>query len=283
MHEEPSSWADFLFGLSLFQEAILTGMVAGAALGLLGVFIVLRRMVFVTAGLTQAAGLGVVLSFFAAIHLGVEVHPVLGAVLASLVAALALSAPSERLRISRESVLAAVWLLGSAGAVLFGSRILQEAHDVHAILFGPAVLVRPEDFVLVTGIGLGALLLAYPARRVLVFVGFDPDGARVQGLPVAWLEFGLLAVITLVVSVSTRALGALPVFAFSVAPAVAALMAAPRLSWVFPLAIVGGALSGFAGYLGAWRFDFPVGASQATAALLLVVLAVPVRLARGTA
>lgn len=278
MHEDPSGWADFVFGITLFREAILTGMVAGAALGFLGIFIVLRRMVFATAALTQAAGLGVALSFYCGIHLGIEVHPVLGAVVTGLLAAVLLSAPAEHLRLSRESVLAMVWLLGSAGAVLVGSRITQEAHDVAAILFGPAVLVRPEDFALVLGVGGLVLGLGFLGRHGLVFAGFDRDGARVQGLPVGLLELGLLAGLTLLVSVSTRALGALPVFAFSVGPAVAALLAAPRLSWALPLATAGGALAGFAGYLGAWLLDLPVGASQAAATLVLVGIAVPVRL-----
>lgn len=273
-------WADLWFGLSLFWEAILTGVVAGAALGYLGVHIVLRRMVFVAAGLTQAAGLGVVLAFYAGIHLGVTVSPVLGAAVTALLAAGVLSIPAGRLRISAEAVLAVVWLLGSAGAVLFGARITQEAHDIEAILFGPAVLVRPEDFVLVVAGGVAALGIAIWLRRGLVFSGFDPDGARVQGLPVRWLDFGLLALITLLVAVSTRALGALPVFAFSVAPGIAALMAAPRLGWAFPLAMIGGALAGLTGYAAAWVLDLPVGASQATAALVLVLLALPVRLIR---
>jgi len=280
LHSEPTSWADLLFALSLFREAILTGVIAGAVLGYLGVFIVLRRMVFVAAGLTQAAGLGVVLAFYSAIHLGVEVHPVLGAILGALAAAVVLSIPPDRLRISSESVLAAVWLLGSAGAVLFGSRIRQEAHDVESILFGPAVLVRPEDFVLVLGVAGIALALGVWMRRGVVLAGFDPDGARVQGVPVRWLDFGLLAIVTLLVSVSTRALGALPVFAFSVGPAIAALLAAPSLRYAFPLAFFGGALAGGCGYLSAWWLDFPVGASQAAVALGLVVLAVPIRLLR---
>jgi len=277
-HAAPApTWEDFTLAWELFQDPILCGVAAGVCLGWLGVHVVLRRMVFVTAALTQAAGLGVALSFYAAIHMGTAVPPLFGAFLACAAASLVVSLPAGRLALSRESLLAFAWLVAGGGAVLVGERITQEAHDVASILFGTAVLVRPEDLRAVLGLGGGALAVAIWWQRGLIFAGFDPDGARVQGLPVRALEVGLLLAITAAVASSTRALGALPVFAFSVLPAMAALMVAPRLSWAFPLAALGGAFAGGAGYLAAFFWDFPVGASQTAAAAALVAAAAPIR------
>jgi len=275
------TWGDFTAAFELFQDAILCGAVAGAALGFLGVFIVLRRMVFVTAAITQVAGLGVALGMFVGSHGDHGQEPVLWAIGVSLLAAGLFALDLSRVRLSRETVLAAVWLAGSAGAVLIGDRIAAEAHDVAAILFGSAVLVRHEDLELVLIVGLGALGLAAWARRGLLFAGYDPDGARVQGVPVRLLELGLLALVTLVVSVATRALGALPVFAFSVLPAMAALLVAGRLSVVFVLALVGGIACAVVGYMAAFFLNFPVGACQAAVGVVLVLLALPVKLLRG--
>ncbi|MFT5681881.1 MAG: zinc transport system permease protein [Myxococcota bacterium] len=274
------TWADFIAALPLFRDPILCAAVAGLALGYLGVFVVLRRMVFLTAVLTQASGMGVALGFFAGIHLGIEVPPALSAVGVALLVAAVLSVDVRRLSLSPESVLAAVWLACSAGAILLGDRITQEAHDIKAILFGTAVLVRPEDLTAVLAVSGVVLVVGIAWRRGLVFVGFDPDGARVQGLPVATLELTLMVLITLTVAVTTRALGALPVFAFSVLPAVAALMLTRRLSAVLVLAPILGLLSGVGGYMVAFFYSFPVGASQAGVAVALALLAAPVRLIR---
>ena len=92
------------------------------------------------------------------------------------------------------------------------------------------------------------------------------------------LELTLMALITLTVAVATRALGALPVFAFSVLPAMAALMLTRRLSAVLFLAPILGMLSGIGGYMVAFFYSFPVGASQAGVAVALAILAAPVRL-----
>lgn len=271
---------DLLLAFELFRDPILAGMAAGCVLGLLSVFVLLRRMVFVTAALTQSAGLGVALSFYADIHLALAVSPVLGAVGAALLAAVLLSPSPERLRMSRDSVLALVWLVGSGGAVLVGDRISQEAHDISAILFGTAVLVRPMDLWLVTGVGALVLFLTALLRRLWVFGGFDADGARVQGVPVGLLDLVFVLLLTLQVSVCTRAIGALPVFAFSVLPGMAALLVARRLDLILLLAGLGGALSGLLGYLLAFFAELPVGASQMAVAAGLVLLALPVRLLR---
>lgn len=283
MHTETPTWADFVAALDLFRDAILCGVVAGAVLGYLAVFIVLRRMVFLSATLSQTAGLGVALGLYADVRLGVHLPPALSALLVSLLGVALVSINTDRLRTSRESLLAGVWITAGALAVLVGDRIAAEAHDIAAILFGSAVLVRPGDLTLVLASGALVALVGVWWRRGFVFAGFDPDGARVQGLPVRTLELTLLALVTLEVAVATRALGALPVFAFSVLPGVAALLAAPRLVWAFPLAALGGALAGGVGYLAAFFLSMPVGASQAATAALLVLLALPLRLARGRA
>jgi zinc transport system permease protein len=80
--------------------------------------------------------------------------------------------------------------------------------------------------------------------------------------------------------VSARALGALPVFAFSTLPATAALLLGVSLPWTFGLAAAFGLLAGAGGFALAFRFDFPVGASQTVAAALLPVGALLGRLVR---
>ena len=69
MQSEALSWSAFWDGWELFRDPILCGAAAGLVLGFLGVYVVLRRMVFVSAAITHSAGLGVALAFYAQIHL----------------------------------------------------------------------------------------------------------------------------------------------------------------------------------------------------------------------
>jgi zinc transport system permease protein len=272
-------WAAFIGAWELFRNPMLCAMAAGAVLGFLGVFVVLRRMVFVSAGVTQSAGLGVALTFYFDIHLGLHLDPLLGAAALALIATLALSLDVSALPVPREALLGLVFALGGGGAVLLGDRISQEAHDIEAILFGSAVLVRPFDLLIVLVAGALVLGVCLWWLRGLVFASFDPDAARAQGLPVALLDRTLFVCIGVMVGVSARALGSLPVFAFSVMPAATALLMGLRLPWALAVATALGAVSGVSGYLFAFFYQFPVGGSQTVAACGLMVITLLVRLA----
>ncbi|MBC8132967.1 MAG: metal ABC transporter permease [Deltaproteobacteria bacterium] len=275
----------------IFSDAVATGTLAGALLGFLGVQIVLRRMVFASSAIAQAAALGVALSFWvptlidpighAASHAAdpsahivpLLFEPVIWALGASLLATLAFISNPVKLHLTRESILGVVFLVGAAGSVIIGDRITQESHDLAAILFGSAVVVARADLVLVasaTVVVLGAHLVLW---RPLVFVAFDPIGARVQQLPVRSLNLFVFLAVGTAVALCTRALGALPVFAFSVLPAMAALAVTRNLAVAFAVATVIGAVSGGAGYLVSFRAELPVGATQSALALGILSLA----------
>jgi zinc transport system permease protein len=271
--EAQPGWHDFASSWSLYRDPIACGVVAGAVLGVLGVFVVLRRAVFVTAAVSQSAALGVALAFWLGIYLGFTPPPVLCAFALALASTGALAWRQRSASLPREAIVGLLYVAASALAVLVGDRIAQEAEDITAILFGTAVLVRPEDLLAVLTVsGVVALSVAM-LYRGLVFAGFDPEGARVHRLPVTWLELALWVLVALEVSVTTRAIGALPVFAFSVLPAMAALLVVKRLGHAVLLAGVLGALSAGLGYLAAFFFRFPVGAAEACVGVTFFLLA----------
>jgi zinc transport system permease protein len=293
------SWHELWNNLAIFKDAIWVGGLAGALLGAIGVHIVLRRMVFAASAIAQAAALGVALSFWiaalvdpsghAAGHVaGPAAHvapsllfePVLWAIAASLIATLVFVANPVHQHLTRESLLGFVFLLSGAGAVIVGDKITQEAHDLAAILFGSAVVVQPGDLTLVataTVVLLGGHAVLW---RALLFSGYDPMGARVQGMPVRKLNLFLFLSVGLAVALCTRALGALPVFAFSVLPAMTALALTARIGLVFVLATLIGALSGVGGYVVSFRGDLPVGATQTVTAAALLAAALTFRFLR---
>lgn len=274
MHETPApSWGDFVDAFEIFRDPLICAGVGGLALGFLGVYVLLRRMVFVGATITQAAALGVALSFYAQIHLGLELEPVIGAAATSLVATLLLLVDERRLGTARESLLGLAYAATGGLAVMVGDRIAQESHDIQSILFGTAVLVRPTDLLAVVITASVAMVGHVVFFRGLSFASFDPVAARVQGLPVRSLQAIVLVTIGVVVGVTARALGALPVFALSTLPAMAALMLRTGVRSAFAIAALLGLVAGVGGYLFAFFQSFPVGASQTAVAAALVALA----------
>lgn len=262
--------ASFFESWELFADAVLAGTIAGALLGSLGVYVVLRRMVFFSAALSQTAGLGVVLAFYLQLHLGVQAalaSPLAGALAATLlaVAALSLRRPGEAARqghLDRDGALGVIFLLGAAGTLLVGTRVVQELQDIDSILFGTAVAVLPEDLTQLQVVAALVTALHLWWRRGFTAVTLDPEGARVRGLPTRALEWTLLLTLALAISVSTRVLGALPTFAFSVLPALMAVRLGSNVHRALWLAAALGASLGFGGYLLSYLYELPVGASQ---------------------
>lgn len=274
----------FLSSWELWGGAVAAGCVAGAVMGYLGVYVVLHRIVFVSAAMSEVSSLGVMIAFWlaqqeavASAHHTEDVLPLLFAALFTGVFAAAMAGQAsariaDRSR-SAESLIGTVYLLSAAGLVLIGDRVSQGAHDVSNILFGNTVIVDGPHLALLVGVCLPLFAVHLWLRKDLLFISFDPAMATTLGYPVGWLRFYLLVSLGMVISIATRTIGALPVFGFSVLPAVAALGLFRDLRFSFAAAAVLGAVSAFAGYLISFLFSFPTGACMTATAGVLLLLA----------
>ena len=186
----------------LWEEPMLAAVLASAMLGYLSFFVVLRRIVFMSAALSQVSGLGVAVAFLVGSLVGITPHretplwldPSLWALVFACLGAVATAMPGRSRRVTPESAVALGYLGASAFVllVLASPRIAQEAHEVGDLLFGNAVVVRRQDL---WNLGFAALLILLLVHGILfrsfLFASFDPDTARVSGVPVRTVELVL--------------------------------------------------------------------------------------------
>lgn len=263
----------FLDAYFLWRDPLAAAAVAAALCGYLGVFVVLRRVAFVSAALSQISGLGVALSFYLGSFLGVDPHgetpwylsPALFALVLSCVASVALGLPARARRVNPESVVALAYLAASASVVLVlaSPRIVQEAHEVGELLFGNAVAVREEHLVELAVAALAIGLVHVVLFKDFVFVSFDPETARSVGYPVTRLDIVLNLTLAVAVALATRAIGTLPVFAFLVLPAGAALLWSQRLRVVVVLSVGIALVAAALGYYLSFVYQLPTGPTMA--------------------
>jgi zinc transport system permease protein len=281
------SLADFW---SLFAPSIIAAVVAALLCGVLGVFVVLRRVAFVAAALGQLSGLGVATGFLLGTLFGLDPHertpwyldPVLIALVLSASVAAALSYVSRVQRTSPESTVAFAYLSASALAiiVLASPKIVQEAHEVGDLLFGNTVAVRHEHL-LELGVVAGVVLLSQVFLfKDYLFISFDGEMARTLGLPVTALDMLLNLSIGVSVTVATRALGALPVFGFLVLPAGAALLASESVRGVLILSVTGAVVAAGLGFYLSAVLEWPTGPMMVVVAAAYWPLAALWRLLR---
>lgn len=254
----------------LWQEPMLAALLGAALCGYLGFFVVLRRIAFMSAALSQVSGLGVAVAFWVGSFAGVAPHgpdtpfwfsPAIYAIGFACVGAVTMALPSRSKRVSPESVVALAYLASSALVivVLNSPRIAQEAHEIGDLLFGNAVVVQREHLVQLGAVTFAVLALHAVLFKDFLFCSFDPETAKALRYPVQRLDLLLHLSLAFAVAVSTRALGALPVFAFLVLPAGAALLFSERLKVVVVLSIAIALISAALGYYLSWILSLPTG------------------------
>ncbi len=273
----------FLSSWQLWGGAVAAATVTGAVCGFIGVYVILHRMVFLSAAMSEVSSLGVMVAFWLAQSQAVqsEQHtedllPLLFAglftsVFSAAIAGGASARIGDRSK-SSESLIGTVYLLSAAGLLLVGDRVTQGAHDVANILFGNAVAVDTPHLLLLIAVCAPIFILHVLLRKDLVFVSYDPSMAATLKYPVARLRIFLLVSLGMVISLGTRTIGALPVFSFSVLPPIACLAIFQDLKWSFWASAFAGATAAFLGYFASFVFSFPTGACMTVAAGLFLVI-----------
>lgn len=274
---------EFLDAREIWAIPLAASVISGALLGALGVYVVLRRTVFVSAALTQLSTLGLVATLLAEERLHIETeHPseqLAVAIAVSAVGALLLGAFRPR-RLPAEATVGATWVVASSLVVLGASRLVHAAHDLGGLVFGNAVAVPASDLAVIAVVAVLATGVHLLFRKEIAFVSFDPETAEALGMRVRRWDAALFLTIGIAIPPTARALGALPVFAFLTLPATGALLLRVGFRHAFNVAAVVGVIAAAGGYVLSWLWEIPTGATMVALAALLVVPAALLALAR---
>ncbi|MGC3999594.1 MAG: metal ABC transporter permease [Anaeromyxobacter sp.] len=269
-----SALQGFLEARDIWEVPLAASVLSGALLGALGVYVVLRRTVFVSAALTQLSTLGLVSTLLVEERFHVQTEhaseQLAVAIAFSVVGALLLGAFRSR-RIPAEAAVGAVWITASALVVLGVSQLVHAAHDLGGMVFGNAVAVPAGDLAVIAVVAALCLAVHLVFTKELAFVSFDPETARALGMSVGFWDALLFLTIGLAIPVTARALGALPVFAFLTLPAGAALLGRASFKAAFLIATIIGLVAAGGGYVLSWLWELPTGATMVALAAVLLV------------
>ncbi|MBM4036323.1 MAG: metal ABC transporter permease [Planctomycetes bacterium] len=268
--------------LAMFPEAVIAGAVIATVCACLGVFVILKRVVFIGITLAQVAAAGVA----AAMVLGLS--PFLGAAALTLATVTVLAAPFETQRIPRDAVLGAIFVLAAGGSILIVAKSGFGLTEVKSVLYGDLILTQRGDLAVILATLLPALLALVLFWRPIVYTFADREAARVLGIRVFVWELAYFYILGIVVSAASKVGGALLVFAYLVVPPSAALLVTRRLVVAAILSASIALLCTLVGLYLAFRFDQPTNhviavatfASLLLAAIARLVASIPRRRAR---
>ncbi|MDI6450957.1 metal ABC transporter permease [Anaerobaca lacustris] len=245
--------------LTVFPYAIAAGFLIATVCSLLGVFVILKRVVFIGIALSEAAALGVAAAIM------FHIHPFLGATVVTLATVAILAYPFERQRLPRDAVLGIIFVLASSLSVLLVARSGFGLHEVQSLLYGDLILTDRTDLaiILVTLVPVLIYLLVFIRPSLYTFL--DREAARVMGVRVMIWELLFFFSLGVAVSAASKVAGALLVFCYLVVTPSAALLLSKRLWLVMFSAVLVSVAATMIGMVWSFRSDLPT--NQAVAAV----------------
>jgi manganese/iron transport system permease protein len=259
------------FGSPFMQRALLEALLLGAVAAVVSVFVVLRRLAFVSDVLTHTVFPGVVVGFVVAGTGGI----VWGALVFAVLSAVLVTVLSARARVTEDASMAIVLTGFFAVGVILVSRRASFTTDLTAFLFGRILTVDRAQLVQTAVLGAAVLVLLAALGKELMLRAFDPAGAEARGYRVALLDLVLNLAVAVVVVAAVRAVGTVLVIALLVVPGAAGRLVSDRLAGITLIAIVVAMLAGWLGLVASWQASVHHGlrlASGATVVLVLVAL-----------
>ena len=250
-----SAFFHALANQEFLQIAFIGGLLSSIACGVMGSYVVVKRMSFLAGGIAHAVlgGMGVAYFF--------GKSPISGAIAAALVAAWVIGWVSLRWRQTADTIIAALWSVGMAVGVIFISMTPGYNVDLMSYLFGNILMIPRSDlYIMATldGLIMLAVLMFY---QQFLAVCFDEEFARLRGLPVDFFYLLLLTLVALTVVVLIQVVGLILVIALLTLPAAIAAQYLRRLAPIMVLATLLGMLFTSGGLALSYTPDLPAGAT----------------------
>lgn len=265
------TWLDFDFMRRAFLAALVVGLVAPA----IGVFLVQRRLALLGDGMGHVALTGVGLAFLTG------TAPIATALAVAVLGAIGIEVLRARSRSAGDVILALVFYGGIAGGVMLtylaGNRA---ASSLNQYLFGAITTVSGLDLLWLLGAAAGVLVTLLVFGREMFTVSFDPEVARTQGIPTAFISALITVLAAVTVVIGMRTVGLLLVSAIMIVPIAAAQQVSSSFRSTALLGSAVGMLCAVGGVIASYYLDVPSGATIVLLTLACFVIALAVRSVR---
>ena len=244
-----------LLQYTFFQHALLGSLFASIACGIIGTYIVTRRLVFISGGITHASFGGIGIGLYTGIS------PILSAAIFSVLSAFGVEWLSKRKDMREDSAIAVFWTFGMAIGIIFSFLSPGFAPDLSAFLFGNILTITRTDIVVLAVLSL--LLIAFFAIFLspIIYIAFDREFARSQRIPVVLFEYILMMFIALTIVACLRMIGIVLAMSLLTIPQLTANLFTVSFKRIILLSILFAYIGCAGGLLLSYQLQIPSGAA----------------------
>lgn len=255
-----------LFEYTFFQHALAGSFLASILCGLIGTYIVTRRLVFISGGITHASFGGIGLGVF------MGLPPLLSAAVFAVLSACGIQWFSHRRDMREDSAIAIFWTLGMSIGIICSFLTPGFTPELSSYLFGNILTINMSDLAFLGGLTILVCLFFGLFLRPLLSVSFDPEFARAQRLPVHLIEYLMMGFTALTIVACLRIVGIVLVISMLTIPQVTANLFTQHFKKMLFLSIPIGYVACLGGLMLAFYYNIPSGASIILISIILYLI-----------
>jgi zinc transport system permease protein len=248
------------------RNALAAGLAASVLCGVIGIYVILNKIVFISDGIAHAAFGGIGLGYF----LGYD--PLAFGIGSAVITALGIGMVSSRARISEDTAIGVFMATGMALGIMLLTLSQGYARDLYGYLFGNILAVTRSDVLLISALTLIILALVFLLYKEFLLLSFDPIYAEAIGLPVQSLRLLLLVMVAFSVVILIKIVGIIMVIALLTIPGAISRRHMLGLPAIMACSILLGAIFVTIGLLISYELDVPSGATIILTAALAFFL-----------
>ena len=243
-----------LWQFEFMRHAIYAAILASIACGIVGTFVVVKRLVFLSGGIAHTAFGGIGLGYY------LGWNPVLTMIPFSMAAAILISIIRRFTKLSEDSAIGMLWAFGMALGILFIGLTPGYTPDLFTYLFGNILTVPVEDLLMMIGLDVLLLLLVLFAYQPFKLITFDEEYAKTRGVPVFLFNMVFFVMVALTIVMLVRIVGIILVISLLTIPASIGKLFSSRLSRIMILSVIWGIVLTGSGLIVSYLLDLPSGA-----------------------
>jgi manganese/iron transport system permease protein/iron/zinc/copper transport system permease protein len=245
---------------------MIAATLVGALCGLMGVYIVLRKMSYIGHGLSHAIFGGAVVSHVMSFNFFV------GASVWGFLSALLITLTTRKRNIGSDAAIGIITTASFALGIALISRFKTFTRSFDAALFGNILGVTNGDLLAIVVVAVFTAIVLVVGYKLFLFATFDEEVARYYGVPTGWVDATFSLVLAATIVASMQVLGVLMIAAAVVIPPIVARLLTDNFKTMVLISCCTGALCGLVGVYASWHFDVPSGPSVVLFSALLFVL-----------
>lgn len=255
-----------LFQYHFFTNALLAAAFTSISCGIIGTYIVSRRIVFISGGISHASFGGVGIGYY------LGINPIIGASVFAVFSAVAIESFSRNADLRKDSLIGMMWSLGMAIGIIFVFITPGYAANLMTYLFGNILTVSHFDIILMSASTLLVILVFYLLFKEILFISFDEEYAKTQGVPTSVINYILIGLVGLTIVINIRVVGIILVISLLTIPVITANLLTRNFKTMIFIAIGLGFLASLAGLFISYFFNIPSGATIIFTSILLFLV-----------